>query len=186
LSAAASQDPDGSIVNYRWDLDGNGSFETNTGATPTANRTFPRPGTFTVGLQVTDSDGATNATTASLVVSPAPMKLSLAFARKVKLRTLLARGLQGKVRCRHSCKVALVVSVSRKDARKLRIKTTLLRRTIRVTGTRSKSVKLVLGRKTRAAFNRAGLGTVALTLRGTATANTSRTSRAKRTLRVVR
>jgi hypothetical protein len=186
LSAAASQDPDGSIVNYRWDLDGNGTFETNTGATPTANRTFPRFGTFRVGLQVTDSDGAINATTASLAVSPAPMKLSLTFARKVKLKTLLARGLNGKVGCRHSCKVTLVVSVPRKVARKLGTKTTLIRRVIRITGTRPKRVKLALGKKAKAALGRANPTSLAVTLRGTATVKTSRTSRAKRTLRVVR
>jgi PKD domain-containing protein len=186
LSAAASQDPDGSIVNYRWDLDGNGTFETNTGATPTANKTFPRFGTFRVGLQVTDSDGAINATTASLAVSPAPMKLTLTFPRKAKLKSVLAGGLRGNARCRHSCKVTLVVSVPRKVARKLGTKTTLIRRTIRITGTGPKRVKLVLGKKTKAALGRANMKSVAVTLRGTATVKTSRTSRAKRTVRVVR
>ena len=35
FDASASSDPDGTIVKYEWDLDGNGSYETNTGTTPT-------------------------------------------------------------------------------------------------------------------------------------------------------
>ncbi len=34
------RDPDGTIVNYQWDLDGNGSYETDTGTTPTVTKTY--------------------------------------------------------------------------------------------------------------------------------------------------
>jgi hypothetical protein len=78
------------------------------------------------------------------------------------------------------------VSVPRKVARKLGTKTTLIRRVIRITGTRPKRVKLALGKKAKAALGRANPTSLAVTLRGTATVKTSRTSRAKRTLRVVR
>ena len=33
------------IANYTWDLDGDGTFETNSGANPKASRTFTAPGT---------------------------------------------------------------------------------------------------------------------------------------------
>jgi hypothetical protein len=99
---------------------------------------------------------------------------------------MLARGLRGKVRCRHSCKVVLIVSVPRKVARRLHTKTTLVKRTIRITGTRSTNVKLTLSRKTGAALELANPATVAVTLRGTATAPTSRTSRGRRSIRIVR
>ena len=38
LDASRSGDPDGSIVKYEWDLDGNGSFERDSGGTPTITR----------------------------------------------------------------------------------------------------------------------------------------------------
>jgi hypothetical protein len=40
LDASPSHDADGSIVKYEWDLDGNGSFETDAGASPTVTHTF--------------------------------------------------------------------------------------------------------------------------------------------------
>ena len=36
FNGSASTDPDGTIAKYEWDLDGNGTYETNTGTTPTA------------------------------------------------------------------------------------------------------------------------------------------------------
>jgi hypothetical protein len=53
--ATRAQDPDGSVVTYEWDLDGNGSYE-HTGATPPA-RTFNAPGARTASLRVTDNSG---------------------------------------------------------------------------------------------------------------------------------
>ena len=59
FNAAGSSDPDGTIAKYEWDLDGNGSFETDTGTTATTTRTYASAGTVTVGLRVTDNNGAT-------------------------------------------------------------------------------------------------------------------------------
>jgi hypothetical protein len=69
LDASDSTD-DTSIVNYEWDLDGNGTFEKNGGAAKTTKVTFPKNGAFTVGLRVTDSDGATGTTTQTIQVGP--------------------------------------------------------------------------------------------------------------------
>ncbi len=44
FNASTSSDPDGTIAKYEWDLDGNGSYETSTGTTATASRTFTTPG----------------------------------------------------------------------------------------------------------------------------------------------
>ncbi|HEY7090750.1 MAG TPA: PKD domain-containing protein [Tepidisphaeraceae bacterium] len=49
-------------LNYAWDLDDNGSYETSTGTTPTINFTQDLPGVYTVGLQVTDSSTSLTAT----------------------------------------------------------------------------------------------------------------------------
>jgi PKD repeat protein len=70
FSAAASSDPDGTIAKYEWDLDGNGSYETDTGATPAASHTYSNVGKVNVGLRVTDNLGATATTTSTLTVSP--------------------------------------------------------------------------------------------------------------------
>ncbi len=56
FDASTSTDPDGSIVKYEWDLDGNGTYETNTGTTKTTSKTYSATGTYTVGLRVTDNE----------------------------------------------------------------------------------------------------------------------------------
>jgi subtilisin-like proprotein convertase family protein len=68
LDASGSTDPDGTIVRYQWDLDANGSFETDTGSTSSVTRTYPNTATIPVKLRVTDNDGGVAATTFSLVV----------------------------------------------------------------------------------------------------------------------
>jgi hypothetical protein len=81
FDASGSSDPDGSIANYRWDLDGNGSFETDTGAAPAVTSSYPAAATLTVMLRVTDDRGATGDASATLAVgvpaappAPAPIK----------------------------------------------------------------------------------------------------------------
>jgi YD repeat-containing protein len=68
FNGSASSDPDGTIVKYEWDLDGNGSYETNTGSTPTTTSSYPTEGNRQVGLRVTDNGGAVETTTRTLVV----------------------------------------------------------------------------------------------------------------------
>jgi PKD repeat protein len=72
FDASASSDVDGPIAKYEWDLDGNGSYETNTGATATASRSYATPGTRTVGLRVTDGDGATATATQVVTIQNRP------------------------------------------------------------------------------------------------------------------
>ncbi|WP_202319893.1 PKD domain-containing protein [Archaeoglobus neptunius] len=60
FDASSSYDPDGSIVSYEWDLDGDGSYGDAVGQTVTY--TFSTWGSHTVGLRVTDNDGLTNTT----------------------------------------------------------------------------------------------------------------------------
>ena len=71
-SAAGSSDADGQIVKYQWDLDGNGSYETDTGAMSSATSSYATAGTRTIKLKVTDSQSLTNETTRTLVVSAPP------------------------------------------------------------------------------------------------------------------
>ena len=64
FDASQSSDPDGPIANYAWDLDGDGTFETDSGSSATATTTYPlsRIGAVEVGLRVTDGDGAVTET----------------------------------------------------------------------------------------------------------------------------
>jgi PKD repeat protein len=70
LRGAASTDSDGTIATYAWDLDNDGQFDDATGVT--ASYSAATVGTFTVGLQVTDNDGATSTDTATITVNPVP------------------------------------------------------------------------------------------------------------------
>ena len=68
FNGSGSSDPDGSVVRYEWDLDGNGSFETDTGATPTTTHAYASTGNVDVRLRVTDDDGATAQTTRTVTI----------------------------------------------------------------------------------------------------------------------
>lgn len=73
LDASRSSDPDGSIAEYRWDLDGNGSFETSTGSTPTVTVAagYPNPGQITLSVKaIDDSGGASVKSVTVTVVAP--------------------------------------------------------------------------------------------------------------------
>jgi YD repeat-containing protein len=74
FDAGASSDPDGKIVRYEWDLDGNGSFERDTGADPTTAYTYVellfRGGSVKVRLRVTDDKGASATRTYDIRLLP--------------------------------------------------------------------------------------------------------------------
>jgi plastocyanin len=80
FDASASSVAGGTIVRHRWDLDGNGSFETDTGADPRASRAYASAGTITVRLRVSDAGGATADTTRSVTVNEAPAAVPTAAA----------------------------------------------------------------------------------------------------------
>jgi PKD domain len=72
-----SMDPaGGEIVKYEWDRNGDGTYELDTGSSPTLTEMEPGqgfPGHYTVGLRVTDGDGATGTTTREVIVEhPSP------------------------------------------------------------------------------------------------------------------
>ena len=77
FDAGASHDADGTITSYEWDLDGDGSFETQSGATPAAGRSYPNATVLSIGVRVTDNDGRSAVARMALVVqapaaAPAP------------------------------------------------------------------------------------------------------------------
>ena len=68
FDASGSSDPDGTVAKYEWDLNGDGTYETDTGTTPTVSNAFATSGEKTVGLRVTDNSGATATTTRTVTV----------------------------------------------------------------------------------------------------------------------
>ena len=66
FDASTSYDPDGLIVSYRWDLDGDGSDDA---FVPTVNATYNSPGVAMVRLTVIDNDGLSSTSTQAVVVT---------------------------------------------------------------------------------------------------------------------
>lgn len=71
FDASASRDPDGFITHYRWDFEGDGTYDTDTGPTARVSRSFPRAGTYRVGLLVEDDRGS-SAVAAPVTVTVLP------------------------------------------------------------------------------------------------------------------
>jgi PKD repeat protein len=68
FDGSGSSDPDGSIASYSWTFT-DGVLQTLTGVAPTY--TFATPGVYTVTLQVTDNEGATDPTPDTMTVTVA-------------------------------------------------------------------------------------------------------------------
>ena len=102
LDASRSTDPDGQIVRYEWDLDGNGSFERDTGATPTVTHTFEALGGLvdvrkrTVRVRVTDDRGGSDVDEATLTLLEPSCQPEMSHAAlKAKSLCLRKRKLDG-------------------------------------------------------------------------------------------
>jgi hypothetical protein len=67
LDGSGSTDTNNDIVSYDWDLDNDGAFDDATGVNPTFGAASS--GVFTIGLQVTDADGASNTDSTTVTVS---------------------------------------------------------------------------------------------------------------------
>ncbi len=73
FDASASTPPlGGEIIGYRWDLDGDGSFELDTGTTPTATRVYTSVGDLTVSVEVSSDLGTAATASRQVSVRPAP------------------------------------------------------------------------------------------------------------------
>jgi hypothetical protein len=69
VTGAASTDPDvGDSLTYAWDFDNDGFYDDAIGVSPAFDR-VGQDGVFTIGLQVTDTAGATDADTAQVTVT---------------------------------------------------------------------------------------------------------------------
>ncbi len=66
LDASRSTDPNQDPLTFSWDLDGNGVYGDAAGALQTVS--YPEPGRYRVGVQVSDGHGATSTAVASITV----------------------------------------------------------------------------------------------------------------------
>jgi hypothetical protein len=96
FDAAASSDPEGEALRFAFDLDGNGDYEFDGGTNPLALRSFATPGTYTVGVRVTDPRGGSATAARSIAVAAAPV----APPRPLLGKQGVARPLRGIVRIR--------------------------------------------------------------------------------------
>jgi Bacterial Ig-like domain/PKD domain len=73
LDASASAPPhDGEIVKYEWDLDGDGTFERDTGTTPTTAQTYATVGDVDVAVRVSSNLNTSSIAVGQVSVRPAP------------------------------------------------------------------------------------------------------------------
>jgi hypothetical protein len=80
FDASGSRDADGSIRKYEWDLDGDGTYERDTGSSPVALKAYHAPDSVTVTVRVSDDDGKATDDTALVRVSE-PVDRAPAAAR---------------------------------------------------------------------------------------------------------
>ncbi|MDX6662860.1 MAG: hypothetical protein QOG09_962, partial [Solirubrobacterales bacterium] len=80
FDGSGSSDPDGSIASYEWDLDGDGTYETDTGSTATTTHSFDTAGVHSVGLRVTDDSGAVDETSTEVTVANRPPAAAFEFS----------------------------------------------------------------------------------------------------------
>jgi PKD repeat protein len=72
FSSAGSTDPDGRIVSYGWDFDGDGVVDRTMTSAGSTTWTFANAGSFLVTLVATDNDGLKTTSTSSIVVAAPP------------------------------------------------------------------------------------------------------------------
>jgi hypothetical protein len=79
---ASASDQDGYIVRYEWDFNGDGNYDSDTGAVPSAYYRYQSPGNFNARLRVTDNNGASAVSSAKSIliedsISQSPLTLNL-------------------------------------------------------------------------------------------------------------
>lgn len=170
FSAGGSVDPDGTIVDHLWDLDGNGTFETDTGAAPTVSHVYGGAGGITVALRVVDDEGGTAdaATPLTVLAPPPPDKTAphvrLKFKRVQKLRAVLAHGLKGSASCDEPCRTTFQVVLTGKVAKRFHIARTvgIGKKSVSLAPGVQKKVTIKLGKRARKRLRRARRVPIAL------------------------
>ena len=129
ITAAGSTDPEGETLRYAFDLDGDGAFEFDGGENPLALRSFTVPGTYTVGVRVSDPRGGTATAQRQIAVTagpavPQPVLGEQGVARPV--RGIVRYRLPGRKRFRRMVELTAIPNGTEIDARKGRVLLTVL------------------------------------------------------------
>jgi PKD repeat protein len=140
FDGSRSTDADGRIVDYSWDLDGNGTFETDTGTNPRASHTYRTPKKMTVRLRVRDDDGVSSDATATLV-SHVGLSLSL------KRRQRLGGRVRLKATCSAACTATFALQLSKRDARRLHLSRKIGSKKRKLRAKKKTSISLSLSKK---------------------------------------
>lgn len=171
FNASGSRDTDGSITTYEWDLNSDGTFETNTGATPTTSRTFTAPASYIIRLRVTDNAGASATAAVTVTIVPNPYVVPQDTRKRPRSLSLLVTPRRDRslpLRFLSRGKLNLPAGVTRAEACKGRVKVRV-KRGQRTISTRTVRLSSVCTYRSRVTFkNRRRLGK-ARTLRFQAT-----------------
>lgn len=131
LDASGSTDADGRIVDYAWDLNGDGRFETEGGSAPTRETTFATAGRKSVAVRVRDDQGGVAYDARTIRVLPAPGEdrfvdvpppagsITLDFKPRQTLAQVALRGVAGTVTCPTECEILGTLRISGATARRL-------------------------------------------------------------------
>jgi PKD repeat protein len=71
FDASASSDPEGELISYNWDFDGDGTYDEQT-TEPTAAHEYPTGGTFAATVRVEDAEHQLDTASLDIVVNQAP------------------------------------------------------------------------------------------------------------------
>jgi PKD repeat protein len=73
FNASCSYDPDGIIVKYEWDWEGDSTYDFNAGTNPIATHAYPVHGLYHPKLRVTDDEGLTDEINTTILVRGHPV-----------------------------------------------------------------------------------------------------------------
>jgi PKD repeat protein len=72
FDAGDSYDPNEDALTFEWDWDGDGVYDFDGAATSTAAHTYDQPGSYTVGLRVTDPEGLSDTDSTTVYIGSPP------------------------------------------------------------------------------------------------------------------
>jgi PKD repeat protein len=183
-SGSGDDDP---IADYSWDLDGDGTFETDTLTSPKASKVYATPGTVQVRLRVTDDHGVQDVVTHPVTIEQAPPTAGPrtvidATAPKLRIsKRSVHMSRSGKVKLRVACPKSESACTGRLTLRTKR--GSAVSRSFALKGGTSERVTLRLGQAGKRAVKRHGmLRATALTVATDAAGNVG-SSQAKVTIR---
>ncbi|HLM25825.1 MAG TPA: PKD domain-containing protein [Thermoleophilaceae bacterium] len=129
LDGSGSSDPDGDLSNFRWDIDGNGSYETDTGPDRRVATAFFTLGANPIGLRVADAGGRSDVARGAVQVAFNPLLApdrtppSVRLSRISRsLRRALHRGIAVRLRCSEACVMGAGGTIQRSTSRRFGIR----------------------------------------------------------------